>query len=152
MTVKPIALWPYTRYRHPHWKGISSTDSPTQVKQEFKAECDINTLMRKYVNTGTLPTPWSHPPTAQFGDFSHGLDFQACQEVVLAARAQFDRMPSGVRSRFNHDPAQMMRFLDDPSNRAEGALLGLLKPEATPPAPLPVASPLAPLPAPKPAV
>lgn len=115
---------------------------PDRAKQSFKAECDINVIMKRYEVTGQLDHLAQRPPI--YGDVP-ALDFQQAMGLVVEAREQFALLPSAVRDRFSNDPARLLAFLEDPSNRDEGVRLGLLKapvvstPPATPPAP-PVAS------------
>lgn len=103
-------------------------DCPERVttKQEFKAECDINTLMARYRSTGILP------PGRQvsYGDFSEVGDYHAAQQVLVTAREQFEGLPSEVRERFRNDPARFLEFISEKGNRKAMAELGLLSPQA----------------------
>lgn len=98
------------------------------TKQEFKDECDINVLMRHYQQTGLAPPVAAG--MANYGDFSQDIDFLAAQRVVVRAREQFEALPSGIRDRFNNDPARFLAFINDKANLDEAAKLGLLSAEA----------------------
>ena len=61
---------------------------------------------------------------------AQSLTFRQAQETVIAAAEAFAALPSRVRQRFNNDPAELLEFLADESNREEAVFLGLIeKPE-----------------------
>lgn len=97
------------------------TGPETLTQQSFIEECDINTIVRKYMDVGA-PVDWREP---LYGDFSEIPDYQTAFEVVQAAADSFAALPSTIRTRFGNDPAQMMAFLADDANREESYTLGL---------------------------
>jgi len=97
------------------------------TKQEFKDECDINTIMGRYQYNGLMPVMNEQAP--QYLDVS-GADFQTAMEFVAGANSLFNDLPSSLRNRFNNDPAQFLDFCSNEANRSEMHSLGLLKPEA----------------------
>jgi phage internal scaffolding protein len=113
-------------------------NGPGRTIQSFKDECDINTIMKRFEATGQVSHLNNRAP--QFGDVD-AFDFRTAMDLVLDARAKFDALPSKVRDRFANDPARLLAFLDDASNRDEALALGLLNP---PPAPEPTPAPPAP--------
>ncbi len=115
--------------------------SQSATKQSFKKECDINHIMAKYQKTGLVDHFNENKP--QYG-FVTAVDFRGSLELVRAAQDQFAGLPSSVRRRFDESPAEFLAFCEDPANREEAAVLGLLDPEvqvtptepsAEPPAP-----------------
>lgn len=96
-----------------------------RTKQSFKAECDINNILSKFQRTGLLE--FVNERTPQYGDVS-SIDFQESMEQVRQANEMFADLPSSVRKRFHNDPTELLSFLDDPANRQEGVVLGLLSP------------------------
>lgn len=105
---------------------------PSMTQQQFKDECDINILMRKYQSTGTIPQSMVKPI---YGDFTKVPDYQAAMNVVIEADGLFASLPSEVRKRFDNDPAKFLAFADDPANGDELIALGLRekpKPAAPP--------------------
>lgn len=95
----------------------------TQVQQQFKEECDINTIIKRFGLTGELPEGYQAP---QSGDFTGITDFHSAMNAVRAAEEAFMEMPAELRARFAHDPQRLMDFLDDPKNRDEAIKLGLV--------------------------
>jgi len=105
------------------------TCGPTMAKQEFKKECDINEIIKRFRDTGVI----EHVKNIQgtFGDFTNAMDYQSSLNKVLEAQAEFNQLPAKVRGRFQNDPAKLVAFVNDPKNRREAAYLGLLNKEAT---------------------
>ena len=93
------------------------------ARQEFKDECDINRIMKKYRSTGVLP----QRPGGMFGDFSEVGDFLEAQNFVRLASERFASLPSDVRKRFDNDPGLLLQFIQDKANREEAVKLGLIE-------------------------
>lgn len=104
-----------------------SPQSP-YTRQEFKAESDINTIMRRYQSTGELPVLNTQYP--QYLDCT-GVDFAAQMQFIAGARSMFNELPSSIRARFDNDPVAFVQFCSAESNRVALAEMGLLSPEAT---------------------
>lgn len=106
-------------------------NEPTRTKQSFKAECDINNIMKQYERTGIIDhTNNMHP---EYGDFSNVADYHTAQNMVIDAQNSFDALPSHIRKRMGHDPANLIEFLSDPNNKAEAIELGLIIDDTPPP-------------------
>lgn len=103
-------------------------DSP-HTKQEFKDECDINILLKRYEHFGEMP-PINHV-APQYLDVT-GHDYQTHMAVVAGAQSLFNELPSHVRNRFRNDPAEFLDFCHDPANHNEMLKMGLLRPDARP--------------------
>lgn len=101
---------------------------PSRTKQSFKKECDINNIMAKYQKTGLIDHYNSNK--GEYG-FATSADFRQCQETLLAAESQFAALPSKMRRKFDESPEQFLAFCEDPTNRSEMALMGLLNETAT---------------------
>jgi len=114
------------------------------VKQSFKAECDINNIMRKYQAQGVLPSLILQDP--KYGDFSNVPDYQEALNLVLKAQAQFGGLSAEVRDRFGSDPSRFLAFCENPANQEELISMGL----ATRKPATPVANANAPAPGPVP--
>lgn len=106
--------------------GISFEGEESLTHQEFKEECDINTIMARYVQTGVAPTD---ARMASYGDFAEAPDFQEAQAILLRAGEQFAALPGPVRARFENDPVKFLEFVHDSKNLDEAFKLGLLSEE-----------------------
>lgn len=93
------------------------------TQQQFKEESDINTIVKRFGLTGTVPLNYK-PPLS--GDFTEVSDFHTAMNAVRAADEAFMQMPAALRKKFNHDPQELMAFLDKDSNREEAMKLGLV--------------------------
>lgn len=97
-----------------------------RTHQSFKAEVDINTILRRFRLTGQLPEN-VRPPV--FGDFSDIKDFHTAANAIAVAHEAFDAMPADVRKRFRNDPGAFVDFCLDGSNLDEMRKLGLAVPK-----------------------
>lgn len=99
----------------------------SMAQQNFKAECDINNIMKKYETTGYLTDPLN-PGTRQplFGDYTDLPDYQTAQNIIVEGREAFASLPSRLRKRFDNDPVTLLQFLSDPANHDECVELGLI--------------------------
>lgn len=114
--------------------GLYFDGSDGKAQQQFKDECDINTIVRRFGLTGELPNDVRVP---QYADFTDAVsDYQTALHQVIAADREFMRLPPDLRYRFRNDPQQLLEFVSDESNRDEAQKLGLLK------APVPEAEPI----------
>jgi len=93
---------------------------PSRTNQQFKDECDLKLIMKKY--QGNPPIPASN---AIFADISELPDYQTALHTVIAAERSFASLPSKLRNRFSNDPHEFIEFLQDPSNDSEAVKLGL---------------------------
>lgn len=113
--------YPYgDRFRVP-----SVTDpSDCRVASEFRDECDINLILKKYASTGVAPTNSKSP---MYGDFSNvPSDLLEAATMVQEAQESFRQLPSAVRKRFANDPFRLVDFCSDPGNYDEAVRLGLV--------------------------
>jgi len=106
--------------------SIDFSDSPSLTKQYFADECDINTLMARYMETGILDG--RDPAAARYVDCTslQALDYQGAMNFILEAQDLFGSLPAPLRARFDNDPGLMLQFVDDPANLQEAISLGLL--------------------------
>lgn len=112
--------------------GLRCEDA-TMAQQQFKEECDINTIVRNFGLGHDMPEgafAWSD------SDFSeHVSDFQSALNMIKAAQADFMAYPADIRDFFHNDPGRMIAFVQDENNRDKALELGLLRPvvEKAPP-------------------
>jgi len=105
-------------------------EGPGRTQQQFKDECDINNIMKRFEATGVVTHLNGRPP--QFGDIAD-LDFQGAMDAVIDARNRFEALPSKVRDRFQNDPQRLLDFIADSNNAEEARKLGLLASAEPPP-------------------
>lgn len=101
----------------------------SRTKQSFKAECDINNIMRKFEKTGLI----EHQARFQgrYGDFTNlPQSYHEAVNQVLEAEEMFMTLPAKVRAHFDNDPGSFLAAVDDPARREELVELGLLRPNA----------------------
>lgn len=109
---------------------------PSLTKQEFKDECDINVIMKRYEKDGFLAH--FNKYQGQYGDFLDAPEFHEAQNKVLVATEMFMSLPAAIRSRFDNDPGAFLDFVGDPANGKELVELGLARavdPDPAPPTP-----------------
>jgi phage internal scaffolding protein len=104
--------------------GLKCMDE-SLAQQQFREECDINEIVRRFGLTGEIPGDFDMPVS---GDFTDAVDFHTSMDMIRKAQESFDRLPAEVRSRFSNDPGRLMTFLEDKENKAEALKLGLLQP------------------------
>lgn len=111
--------------------GVYDADGKPQyyTEQHHKKECDVNNIIKKYDRTGLL----SHVNKieATYGDMT-GLDYREMLDKVMDAKNKFNELPSNIRKRFRNKPEELLRFMEDPSNREEAIRIGLIHPETPP--------------------
>lgn len=107
-----------------------------RTQQSFKDETNINNIVAKFAKTGLV----EHVNDVQgaYGDFTNVADYQLHLNQVMAAQDAFDRLPSGIRARFNNQPTVLLEFINDRRNDEEAIKLGLRQ---APPPPEPKGPP-----------
>lgn len=100
-------------------------DDVSLVKPEFQKACDINNILKKYSRNGV--NPFVVTQDARFGDYSADTSYHEAMNLVASAAEQFAALPAVLRKRFDNDPAQLLRFLGNESNRDEAIKLGLVQ-------------------------
>lgn len=109
----------------------TSNPDPSLTQQQFKEECDINTIMNKYIKTGEFRALTGRGGV--YADFSEIKDLQSMLDTVRLAQDAFASLPAQVRQRFANDPAQLLAFIQDTNNRDEAIKLGLIDRPTTEP-------------------
>lgn len=93
------------------------------MQQQFRDECDINTIVTRFGITGELPNGVNMPVS---GDFTGVVDFQSAMNLIRQSQEAFYELPADIRERFANDPARVIAFLDNPNNRDEAVKLGIV--------------------------
>lgn len=113
----------YSRRKPSIHPGVGPFE-PTLTQQHFKNECDINTVLSRYSETGLMP---NHPGSF-YGDFSDELSYQNALDCLQNTRDEFLTLPAIVRANFDNDPGKLIRFVNDPNNLDKFASVGLANP------------------------
>lgn len=103
-------------------------NKPSMTKQEFKKDCDVNLIVKKFVKTGLIDHVSKYQGT--YEDLPSGVDFHAAVELVNQGSEAFKDLPAEVRSKFVNDPERFLTWIENPDNRNEAAHLGLLEDKA----------------------
>jgi len=103
---------------------------PSMTSQQFKEQCDVNNIMKKYRLTGEL----SHlkKTQGQYMDLTSLPDYQTALQTVIDANSAFESLPAHVRKSFQNDPKQLLQFVADPNNKEEAIKLGLIPEQQKP--------------------
>lgn len=117
---------------------MSTEGDKIRVKQEFRDEVNINTIMKRVRSKGAILPNMDVSRKAFFGDVSAVGSFMDVHERMQAAKDGFMQIPSDIRSRFQNDPMVFLEFASNPENRDQMVEMGLLDAPAAPaPAPAP---------------
>lgn len=109
-------------------KVVTINTEPTKTQQQFAAECDVNNIMKKYLQTGEIHH--INRKTGVYADLSMITDYQDMLDTVLHAQSAFKELPAEVRKEFDNNPQKLIDFLGDEKNREKAIKLGLInKPE-----------------------
>lgn len=116
--------------------ALDTSGDPMITQQHMRDECDINTIVQRFIRTGQIPegTDFADIDVSDVGDYQDALN------MIREADEQFMNLPSAIRDRFRNDPARLLEFVYNPANQDEAVKLGLVKPVSEPetaPAPAP---------------
>ena len=107
-----------------------ANNEPTMTQQQFRDECDINTILDRFGVTGMVPTNVRQPLAM---DFVEATDYQSALNALIEAEQSFMEMPAKIRAEFDNDPGKFITFFEHEENRERAIQLGLIqKPAETP--------------------
>lgn len=126
--------WNFAAVR-PHERVVTDVVGVSRTRQEFKDECNINVIMKKYERTGVISHVSNRQP--RYVDFGDGVpDFHSAMNMMVEAEAAFMTLPAVVRKRFENDPAAFVEFASDEKNLGQLREWGLAAPEKPAAAPV----------------
>lgn len=100
-------------------------DGPTKTQQQFKDQCDVNNIIRKYNQTNEIThlarTRGVYADISTIGDYADSLT------KVMSAQEAFLTLPATVRRDFSNDPGQLLSFMKDPANFEKCVEYGLFE-------------------------
>lgn len=101
---------------------VLSPKGVEKAQQQFKNDCDINSIMARFQKTGALDHVSRYQP--QYGIASPN-DYHKSMNIITRAQQMFDDLPSSLRNRFNGSPEELLEFVQNPENAKEADELGL---------------------------
>lgn len=114
--------------------GLECNDG-TRTQQQFKEECDINTIVERFGLTGELPNDLRVPLT---GDFNEVFDYHTAANKLREAQEAFMQMPAAIREQFSNEPGKFVDFVSDARNIEQCREWGLADPVRAPQGPIEV--------------
>lgn len=102
---------------------------PTRTQQQFRDECNINNIMKKFGITGELPMNIRPVLPDEYDEIT---DYTSAMNTIRRAQEAFMEMPSGIRARFQNNPQTFTEFFANPDNRDEALKMGLILPQKPP--------------------
>lgn len=104
-------------------KVVTVNNDPSKTDQQYKEDCDTNTILNKFMRTGQITHLAKRQGT--FQDVSEIQDLSETLMIVKRAEQDFLQYPSKIRKKFNNSVTQMAEWLQDPDNNEEAVKLGL---------------------------
>lgn len=101
-----------------------------RTEEAHAGEADINQIMARAMRGEHNDYINKHQP--QYGDVT-GPDYLEAQIAIAGANSMFEDLPAKLRSRFNHNPAEFLEFVQNPNNAEELITLKLANPPAIEP-------------------
>lgn len=98
----------------PHDSVKKIFNLPSRTKQEFKSDCDVNEIIRRFTKHGTLPNTPATPP--RFVDAANLPDLQGAMAIMIEAEKSFMALPAQVRKEFDNSPMAFVEYATKPEN------------------------------------
>lgn len=89
-----------------------------RTKQAFKDQCDINKMLKKAQQTGTMSHLIKYPEL-QYGEFNGDFDLLTAASTIERANEIFSELPSEVRKEFGNDALSFVTFAGNPENQGK---------------------------------
>lgn len=121
-------------FYRPHKRVFAPIVGASRTKSEFKDECNINSIMKRYAKTGVISHVSQRAPF--FVDTTEMPDLMTAMNVMIAARQSFMSLSADVRKQFDNDPVKFVEFAEDPENIDQMREWGLAPPKAVEPGPM----------------
>lgn len=110
------------------------TCGKSRTKQSFKADCDINNIIRRFDKTGVLTHLNQRQPL--YIDASEVMSYRDALNHVIQVEEHFEDLPSAVRAEFDNDPAAYLDWVVHSTPEERSALI-MGTPAPSTPAPAP---------------
>lgn len=99
-------------------------EEPSRTDSSWKDEVNVNSIIDRIKKTGQVTHLTNKQGT--FADVTQIPDLQTALNQVTQANQAFDELPAYLRERFSNNPVEMIKFLQNESNRDEAIKLGLI--------------------------
>lgn len=110
-------------------------NEPSMTRQEFSEECDINTIMARYEETGVVSHINKREP--MYIDFTMlPGDLAGMLAQLKLGEDAFMSLPASVRKEFDNNAINFVDFASDPENLDKMREWGLAPPEKQPDPPM----------------
>lgn len=97
-------------------RTTSDPHGESRVKPSFRDGANINSIMKKYRRSGTVPNV--NLKTPFYGDFTNVDDYLTAVTKVRQAKEGFAALPSEVRNLVDNDPAKFLAWVTNKENKA----------------------------------
>lgn len=87
-----------------------------KTQQHFKAQVNINNIVRRYTQTGVVDHLATRP--VKYG-YASALDFGQVMRNMAALRSDFEHLPDHVREHFDNSAAAFIDAMADENRQAE---------------------------------
>lgn len=87
-----------------------------RTKQCFKNECDIDKIMARFRQSGTISHLAKYEGT--YSDFSD-FDFHEQSNMLARGEQMFADLPAEIRREFDQSPAAFFKYVNDPKNQKD---------------------------------
>jgi len=104
------------------------SDKPSRADQQWKDSCDVNKIMEKYRQTGTI-THVRNAKEGKYLDLTSIPTYQEALDQIRKADSLFQEIPAKIRLKFDNNPQKLIDYLADEKNLAESIELGLRVPK-----------------------
>lgn len=92
------------------------------AQQQFKNDCDINTIMKRIQKDEALNHVQKHQ--LEYG-VTTPTSYHQSLNIIKAADSMFADLPSQIRNEFNNNPQAFLKFVQDPKNQDRAYELGI---------------------------
>lgn len=97
----------------------------TRAQQQFREECDINTIVKQFGLTGQLPQNLRMPIQEEFVET---MDYQSSLNKLIEADKAFMELPADIRKQFQNDAGAFVDFVSNAENVEKCREWGLAMP------------------------
>lgn len=119
---KPLIKKAYDSHARLQYKN----KNPTLTEQNHKNKCDTTNIVTQYIKTGVVDHLNTRTEIQQ--NLPETMDFHTLQNIVAQGNSQFEELPVSIRKQFDYQPAEFMKFAQNPENLSAMREMGLATP------------------------